>query len=362
MQDAQRPWDLERLSSAVEGGLILSDAQGRVALRNELAATLLGAGARFESAWRWLRARLSRGLDRGRLVHHGEASLDVSLPHELGGRSLFVRFIAQHRAAWPSGLVLFRERVSLDALQADLRLAAQMRHLRSTLEQAAHDLRAPLNAIALNVELLRQDLVALPAAADGTPHAAHGRIELVGREIARLSRMLQVLMVQSGPLRDQPRVFGLRRLLVEVLALVRPQAQRQGIVTRLEVPPERVAVLGPRDHLKQALMNLVVNALEAMPLGGRLVVALEVRHGRAQVRLSDTGPGMSPDVLRQAFRMHFTTKPGGSGIGLFTARATLQSLGGQLELRTAAGSGTTALIELPLAAFDPGREIPCSTS
>jgi signal transduction histidine kinase len=362
MLETERPWDTERLSRAVEGGLILSDAEGRVALRNELAGTLLGAGPRFEPAWRWLRACLSRGIDRARLVRQGEASLDVSLPDGLGGRSLFVRFIAQRRASWPAGLVLLRERVSLDALQADLRLAAQMRHLHSTFQQAAHDLRAPLNALALNVELLRQDLTALPAEPDGSPHGAHGRVELVAREIARLSRMLQVLLAQSGPPRDQVRVFGLRRLLVEVLALVRPQAQRQGVLTRLDVPSERVAVLGPRDHLKQALLNLLVNALEAMPLGGRLNVALETRDHRAQVRISDTGPGMKPEVLRQAFRMHFTTKPGGSGIGLFTARATVQSLGGQLELDTRVGAGTTALIEVPLAAFDAGREVSCSMS
>ncbi len=362
MRDTDRAWDLVRLSQAVEGGLVLSDGNGRVTLRNELAGTLLGGEAGWQAAWDWLRGCLERGLDRAGLARDGGASLDVSLPQELGGRSLFVRFIPLQDADWPAGLVLLRERVSLDALQADLRLAVQMRHLHSTFEQAAHDLRAPLNALALNVELLRQDLHGKAAGSNGSHGPALERLDLVGREIARLSRMLQVLLAQSGPPRDQPRVFGLRRLLLSTLALVRPQAQRQGVVTRLDVPSGRVAVLGPRDHLKQALMNLLVNALEAMPRGGHLSVALEVQDHRALVRVTDTGAGMSPEVLGQVFRMHFTTKPGGSGIGLFTARATLQAAGGRLELQSRAGQGTTAQIELPLAAFDAGVEAPCSTS
>src|SRR5262249_30602773 len=150
------------------------------------------------------------------------------------------------------------------------------------------------------------------------------RLDLLGREIARLSRMLQELLSESGPPRDQPRVFGLTRLLTEVLALVRPQAVRQGVAARLQLPRARVAGLGARDPLKQALVNRLANALQAMPGGGRLDVSLALEERRAVVRVRDSGHGMSPAVLSKAFRMHDTTRPDGSGIGLFTARAAVE--------------------------------------
>ncbi|HEX5011088.1 MAG TPA: ATP-binding protein [Planctomycetota bacterium] len=352
-------WDPGQLSRAIDGGVVLADADGRTLLHNEAAETLLGGAEGFERGWRFVHDCIARDVDRARLQHERAASLNVALPREWGERTLYLRILPTDDGGC---LVLFKERRALDALQADLRLAAQMRHLHRSFRQAAHDLRAPLHSLTLNVDLLRGDIAAAASHPELAAREARERLDLVSREIARLSRMLQDLLSQSGPPRDRLRIFGLRRLLTEVLALVRPEATRQRVATRLRLPPERVAVLGARDHLKQALVNLLANALEAMPDGGELAVELVVEDGRAVVRLRDSGQGMSPEVLARAFRMHYTTKPGGSGIGLFTARAVIESLGGSLELQSQEGSGTVAVIGLPLAAFDAPKQVVCSPS
>lgn len=355
-------WDPGQLSRAIDGGVVLADATGKALLRNEVAETLLGGAGGFERGWRFVHDCIARDVDRARLQHERAASLNVALPRELGERTLYVRILpaGDHEAA--GYLALFKERRALDALQSDLRLAAQMRHLHRSFRQAAHDLRAPLHALTLNVDLLRGDLADAATHPEQAGREGRERLDLISREIARLSRMLQDLLSQSGPPRDRLRIFGLRRLLTEVVALARPGATRQRVITRLRLPPERVAVLGARDHLKQALVNLLANALEAMPGGGVLDVELDVEDGRAVVRLRDSGQGMSPDVLARAFRMHYTTKPGGSGIGLFTARAVIESLGGTLELQSQEGAGTVAVIGLPLAAFDAPKQVVCSPS
>ena len=355
-------WDPRELSRAVDGGVVLADESGRALVHNEVADVLLGGAGDFERGWRFVHECIARDVDHARLEHEREASLNVALPREWGERTLYVRVLPAGHVSGSSYLALFKERRALDALQADLRLAVQMRHLHGIFRQATHDLRAPLHALTLNVDLLRGDFARAASEPEQAGRDAQERLDLVGREIARLSRMLQDLLTQSGPPRDRPRVFGLRRLLSEVVVLTRPEATRLGVTTRLQMPSERVAVLGARDHLKQALVNLVINALEAMPDGGELDLELAKADGRAVVHVRDSGQGMPPDVLARAFRMHYTTKPGGSGIGLFTARAAVDSLGGTLALQSQEGVGTLVIIGLPLAAFDTQKQVTCSPS
>jgi signal transduction histidine kinase len=361
MERAETRWDPGRLLLAIEGGVVIADAEGRAVVRNDVAEALLGGPESFEPAWHFVHDCIHREVDRARLMHDREAALNVVLPRDLAERTLYVRVLPAGDQEDAGYLALFKERRALDALQSDLRLAVQMRHLHGRFQQAAHDLRAPLHALSLYIDLLRGD-VADAASEEGAVATANERLDLVSRELGRLSRMLQVLLTQSGPPRDRPRVFGLRRLLAEGLALVRPQAGRQSVTVRLELPNFRVAVLGARDHLKQALVNLLVNALEAMPDGGQLTVVLTVEEGRAVVRVRDSGAGIPPEILAKVFHMHYTTKPGGSGIGLFTARAAVEALGGTLDLESRAGAGTVAVIGLPLAAFDAEKQVTCSPS
>ena len=237
--------------------------------------------------------------------------------------------------------------------------AAQLRSLRSTCRQTAHDLRAPLNAMSINLEIVAQIVNQ-----DSDPlvmrHAAHERLAVLQGEVARLSRMLQTLAESGAPPRE-PERFGLGSLLREVVTLLDPQADRLGIRTSLRLPYERLDVAGARDELERALVNLLMNAIEAMPQGGPLEIELARQGARAVVLIHDCGVGIAPRNRGRLFRLHFTTKPAGSGIGLFTSRATIQAMGGELSLHSRPGRGTTARIALPVVTTLSG-ELACSTS
>ncbi len=358
--NGKRHWDLEQLTHVAGGGAVLVDAGGAVLLRSSGAENLLGDPADFEAAWRQVHERVEKELGE-RPSSDNEISLEVLYGSAPEGLRLFMRVLRTGAARRGGYLAIFTRRRSLDGLQADLLLASQMRRLHTTYRQAAHDLRAPLNAIALNLDLIQQDVADDGGGREARQEALE-RIGVVRREVTRLSRMLAVLLAQSGTPRHSTRVFGLRRLLREVVELVAPQTGRLGIRIALAVPGERVTVLASRDHLKQAILNLLMNAIEAMPRGGPLEIELGSEGTRAVVVVRDHGVGMPARHLDRIFNMHFTTKPDGSGIGLFTTRSAIESMGGSLVLRSTEGVGTTARIELPMSVLDAAQEVSCSTS
>ncbi len=124
---------------------------------------------------------------------------------------------------------------------------------------------------------------------------------------------------------------------------------------QLETPiAELPLVHVDRALLKQALLNLILNAIEATPRGGRLTVGLERRGDRAEIRVSDTGKGIPPEHRSRIFQLFFTTRPGGSGIGLASAYRAVQLHDGDIDFESEVGQGTTFRIELPLAhALEP---------
>ena len=142
----------------------------------------------------------------------------------------------------------------------------------------------------------------------------------------------------------------MRDLARDLEDLLRPQCTRQKIVLTSAVPDDPVRVLAVRDALKQALLNLGINALEAMPDGGRLCLSIDAHDSQVVITVADSGPGIPPDLADKIFDMHFTTKSGGSGIGLHVARAVVESSGGQLQVSSEPGRGSTFRIGLPALA------------
>lgn len=332
------------LWAAIDGAVVVVDAGGTVQGASQGTAEL-HEGLAFEDWWPAVHARLSPAL----ADLADEAQLTVRLPETLGSQELDVRLLpAEDDGGF---LAILKDQRELDALQADLRLASQMRRLQSSLRQAAHDLKAPLQAMTLNADILRRELEA-----EGLDQGLE-RVEVIDRELRRLGRMVQVLLSQSPGERSAARRFDLRRLVRELATLVRPQAREQNVAVEVQAPRETAQVLGVRDHLKQALLNLMVNALEAMPDGGRLRLDLSLTGDGSQalLLLQDSGCGIDPAIRGRLFKLHATTKATGTGIGLYTSRATIQRLGGSLDLESDGERGTTARVVLPLATR-PGDE------
>ena len=246
-------------------------------------------------------------------------------------------------------LVFVKDRESLDVLERELRLALQMRGFARFYMAFAHDLKAPLNAMVLNLELLSESI----RRGEDDPKVEDQQrryIEILKSEIFRLDRDLRMLLQQVAPPSDASAEFDLRDVVADLTTLLAPQAKKQRVQLDTRVPDSPVPFSGHRDRLKQAMLNITINALEAMPNGGALTVALEHSRGEAKLLVEDTGPGIPPEILERIYEMNFTTKNGGSGIGLYVARSVVESHGGQIRVASAAGSGTRFEVDLSTAA------------
>jgi signal transduction histidine kinase len=210
----------------------------------------------------------------------------------------------------------------------------------------AHEIRNPLNFINLSIDHLRE----LVSPIDARRKDDYERIlSSVKAEISRLNRLVGDFLSFGKPMRMDPRPCAVEQVLGEVASLVRPKAKDQGIELELRSEETLPRLVADPELLKTCFLNLMINALDAMPDGGLLKVAVQ-RNGAGdavEVSVSDTGRGMSAEDARAAFEPYFSTKDTGIGLGLALTRKIVADHGGSIALDSAPGRGTTARIVLP---------------
>jgi len=209
----------------------------------------------------------------------------------------------------------------------------------------AHEVKNPLNAILLHVEVARSKL-------SRGDSAVEPQMEIISREILRLDRVVKTFLDFTRPVELKLRPVPLQQILGEIADLARPQAAAANIrvvAAREASAADGVEVSVDRDLFKQAVLNVVVNAIQAMPEGGELRFEASAFPDTAEIRISDTGPGIPPDLKEKIFRLYFTTKTGGSGIGLAMTFRIVQLHDGTIDFSSEPGKGTTFVIRLPLA-------------
>ena len=231
----------------------------------------------------------------------------------------------------------------------------------------AHDFNNLLTAVLGHAELLRSDLAKLGSGAEPVDHLR--MLERAAEDGAALVRKIQQYIRNEKAERAEP--VSLHEIAEEVLTLTRPywhnEPRRRGIAIRVRrdlrpVPP----ILGAPTELREVLVNLVLNAVQAMPAGGTLVLATRRRDARAaEVTVSDTGVGMTENVRRRIFEPLYTTKgSGGTGMGLTMSQGIVQEHSGRIEVESAPGRGTVFRLVFPFATDHPApvtpREAPAS--
>ena len=172
---------------------------------------------------------------------------------------------------------------------------------------------------------------------------------MLGEEVQRLNHSLTSLLTQTPRLAEASQRFDLCDLVQELAALLSPSAKAQNVTVETTIPDERLPIVGRRDRLKQALLNVAINGLEAMPEGGLMGIALRRDGETARIAVRDSGPGIPPEISRRIYAAHFTTKSGGTGIGLYVARSVITAHQGTIRLESTVGAGTTVDVTLPLA-------------
>jgi signal transduction histidine kinase len=168
-------------------------------------------------------------------------------------------------------------------------------------------------------------------------------------EIERLKRMVNDLLNYGRPARLAVETVDMRKLMDETLALIRPQADVQGVEMTVEASDPPAEVRGDRERLKSSLSNLAINALQAMPTGGRLNVQVAREDGFVKVSLSDTGVGISKEALGKIFEPYFSTKQTGFGLGLAVTKTIIEEHQGSIEVNSELDRGTTFIVKVPAA-------------
>jgi signal transduction histidine kinase len=283
---------------------------------------------------------ISSGLTR---LGRGEFDVRLDLPPGDEFRALgssFAEVNARLAAAAREGAPHDRQ-ATADAPAASA--ARRLASLGRLLAGVAHEVKNPLNAMTIHLELLKQKLQNGPGDADRLRH-----VTIIGGEIARLDQAMAALVkfVRPEELKLQPLQVG--DLIADVVRVIEPEARGASVGIRTDCPRDLPDINADPGMLQQALVNLALNACQAMSSGGTLEFRCRPAAGRrVEVAVSDTGIGIAPEHLQRIFDLYFTTKKGGSGIGLSLVYRTVQLHDGEIAVESTPGRGTTFRLLLP---------------
>jgi len=231
------------------------------------------------------------------------------------------------------------------ALEERLRVAERSTAMGRFATALAHEIRNPLNSISLTIDYVRTRLAPADEPRRGEFETLVASLK---SELARLNRLVGDFLSSGQPARLHPRPCDVRAVVRDTAALVEHKAREQAITIELDVADELPPTLADPELLKTCLLNLVLNAFEAMPDGGRLQLAVRLDAGEVLVLVSDTGVGLTPDAVAHALEPYFSTKEAGVGLGLALVRRIVEGHGGTIALDGAPGRGTTVRLRLPL--------------
>jgi signal transduction histidine kinase len=191
----------------------------------------------------------------------------------------------------------------------------------------AHEVKNPLNSIQMNLQLLEEE-----AASGTTPEKLHTWIEPIQREIRRLERLVNDFLLYARPLTANAQPVRVQPVLESIAGLVAEEARQRGVRIAVEVPEDFPVLSTDESLLRTALMNLVFNAVQALDGGGTVTLRASAEGAVVEFEVADDGPGVPVDRREQVFEIFFTTKAGGTGLGLPIARRIVEALGGTLTL------------------------------
>jgi signal transduction histidine kinase len=374
--------NLDQILGNLQDGILLFTGDGRAVLVSEAARRFLPI-EKGSILGLHVREIFDRATVLGRTLREafesGITLVQEEIRTETGKRiQASVDFIHDDESHQGLGaLVTLHDLESAEEIESELELSRRMAAIGRLTSGVGHEVKNPINAIVVHLELLKTKLGDASA-----PALRH--LEIIDAEIHRLDRVVQMLVDFSRPVELQLREQDLRSVIGDVLTLATAELSTHNItlVSRMSSSPLMANV--DADLLKQATLNVIQNGAQAMPDGGRLEVVLEegresgrgaLMNGHAQrppgasppwkfavLRIADQGPGIPEDIREKIFDLYFTTKSGGSGIGLAMTYRILQLHHGSIEVQSDGDLGTEFILRIPLAATEWGRQHPLPVS
>lgn len=334
--------NIDQLLDRMQEAVLLADPSGRLILAGGSAESLLGRS----------RAQLT-----------GRALTEIFPPHTPLG-ALLTTVIAQRRPVRnrvvPSGqgtnfvvdaeivqggpgrpdsggLVLtIRDAETRKELELQLNVSSRLAAISRLTGGVAHEIKNPLNAIALHLEILRSKL-----------DSSEPELDVIANEIRRLDQVVRTFLKFSKPIELNLQPVDCGAILNEVATLVAPEAKKKHVTVRTHLPPGPLLIKADSNLMQQAILNVVINSIEAVPEHGTVDLRAERSEGECLLTLTDNGPGIPKDVQHKIFDLYFSTKQNGSGIGLAVTFQMVQLHSGTIDVVSEPGKGTSFRLRFP---------------
>jgi len=344
---------LENIVATLESGVVAINASGNVTIFNRAAEKLTGLSANNTRASTTLppclAAPLFATLNDGE--RRNQPEIDLPAANEVADGSITRPVICTTSPVRnPAGAVVgavavFSDLTPLKELEVERRNAERLAYFQALASGIAHEIKNPLVAIKTFTQLLprRHD--------DKRFLEEFGRIST--REIERMQRIVDRLSTLSRPTGGPREPIDLRHPLGNAVEFMQPTLQEKGLGFSISMPAQPCTIVGTSAELEQLFLNLLLNAYEATPSGGMVTVELAYTNSQILVTVSDTGPGISPELLEKIFEPFFSTKGRGSGLGLAISSGIAQRHGGCLRAANQSTCGAVFCVEFPAMSASP---------
>jgi signal transduction histidine kinase len=337
--------NLDHIFSNLSDGLLLFDQQDRLVLATPAAERFLGAGIQT-TAQRPALEVFSQPTPLHQLLREAFQTRQsllwktLELPGEPSTRvAVNAQFVGEGDQR-VGCLVTLRDTGSRAEIQDQIDTTTKLAAIGRLMSGVAHEVKNPLNAMVLQLEVLKARL-----GEDG--EKVEPQVQILAEEIRRLDRVVKTFLDFTRPVEIHPVDAEVAPLVREVYALAEPQARKNNVQLILAGDGATVPLHVDRDLIKQALLNLVLNGCQAMPQGGELKITPHAMPNAVELEIRDSGVGIPPDAQKRIFSLFYTTKPGGTGVGLAMAFRVVQLHNGTIEFTSEVNRGTTFRVTLP---------------
>jgi signal transduction histidine kinase len=345
--------NVDQIMGNLQDGLMLFTRDSRVVLVSASVERFLGR-PRSELLGRTVKEIFARDSSLGALVLDGfqlrnpvnQRDVETSNTKRV---QVSLDFI-QERGSPIGALLTLRDAESVRRIQDEIEISRQMSASGRTTRGVAHEVKNPINAIVLHLQLLQTKLKQIDP--DTRRH-----MDIIGNEIHRLDRVVQILVDFTRPRDLHLEEIDMRRLLEDVIMLATPDTDQHGVTVKRKLGTEPLGVRVDVDVMKQAILNVIINGMQAMPEGGMLTISLRRDEDSVITEIRDQGVGIPHELQEKIFELYFTTRKGGSGIGLAQTYQALQWHYGSIDFETVEGKGTTFRLRLPLIEIRAGVNI-----
>jgi signal transduction histidine kinase len=344
--------NVDQIMANLQDGLMLFTRDSRVVLVSASVERFLGRPRR-ELLGRTAREIFVPGSGLGGLILDAFHLQRPIVQEELeapNGKRMQISLDFIHERGTPIGALLtLRDAESVRQIGDEIEMSRRMSASGRLTRGVAHEVKNPINAIVLHLQLLQNKLQQVDP--DTRRH-----MDIIGNEIHRLDRVVQILVDFTRPRDLHIEEIDLKRVLEDVLILATPDAEQHGVTIVRDLAPDPLTANVDLDFMKQAILNVVLNGVQAMPQGGTLTISARSEEDQIITEIRDEGAGIPPEIQEKIFELYFTTKPGGSGIGLAQTYQVMQWHYGSVDFQSIEGHGATFRLTLPLSPPRTGVE------